>query len=312
MKTAIRAAVFLLLILFAAGCGSAQEEVEREAGEYQIYYLNQERNSLVSRYGAKTEKEGADLVLDLLDQMENLPLSNVDYVSAIPKDLVNLEGVTLESGRLTLNFSTSYYDVDPIQEILCRAAIVKTMCQIDGVEYVAFTVGNQPLTDSKGNVVGVMKGDSFLEDSGGDNDQLQPMTLILYFTNETGDQLIETEQHILYNTSMSAERVVLTQLIEGPTQEGLYPTLPEDTDLLSIQTKDGVCYVNLNEAFLTSLQNVADYIPIYSIVNSLSELPNINKVQITVNGSTNVKFRDSISLDTMFERNLDYIGGTSN
>ena len=54
---------------------------------------------------------------------------------------------------------------------------------------------------------------------------------------------------------------------------------------------------------------MADYIPIYSIVNSLAEAAGINRVQISVNGSGNVKFRDSISLDTQFERNLDYIGG---
>lgn len=54
-----------------------------------------------------------------------------------------------------------------------------------------------------------------------------------------------------------------------------------------------------------------DTIPIYSIVNSLSGLTSVNKVQITINGSTDVMFRDSISLNTMFERNLD-IGGTDN
>ena len=40
-----------------------------------------------------------------------------------------------------------------------------------------------------------------------------------------------------------------------------------------------------------------------------SEISGINKVQITVNGSSDYKFRDSIPLDTLFERNLDYVGG---
>jgi len=41
-------------------------------------------------------------------------------------------------------------------------------------------------------------------------------------------------------------------------------------------------------------------------VNSLAAASSINKVQITVNGSQEVMFRDSISLNQLFERNLDY------
>ena len=55
---------------------------------------------------------------------------------------------------------------------------------------------------------------------------------------------------------------------------------------------------------------VRDYIPIYSIVNSLAELGTVNRVQFSINGSTNVMFRDTLSLDTTFERNLDCIGET--
>ena len=43
--------------------------------------------------------------------------------------------------------------------------------------------------------------------------------------------------------------------------------------------------------------------------SSLAEAAGISRVQFSINGSANVKFRDSISLDTQFERNLDYIGG---
>ena len=51
-----------------------------------------------------------------------------------------------------------------------------------------------------------------------------------------------------------------------------------------------------------------ELIPIYSIVNSLCAISNVNKVQLTVNGSSDVMFRDVISLNTQFERNLD-LGG---
>ena len=46
---------------------------------------------------------------------------------------------------------------------------------------------------------------------------------------------------------------------------------------------------------------------LYSIVNSLSELPTISKVQISVNGDTNSVYRDKFRLDELYERNLDYM-----
>ena len=52
---------------------------------------------------------------------------------------------------------------------------------------------------------------------------------------------------------------------------------------------------------------IAEPIVIYSIVNSLVELSNVNKVQIAVNGDSNKIYRDSYDLSVMYERNLDFM-----
>lgn len=44
-------------------------------------------------------------------------------------------------------------------------------------------------------------------------------------------------------------------------------------------------------------------IPVYSIVNSLIENTDAQKVQISINGETNRMFRESINFDTIFEKN---------
>ena len=46
---------------------------------------------------------------------------------------------------------------------------------------------------------------------------------------------------------------------------------------------------------------------IYSIVNSLVELSNVNKVQIAVNGKTDIVFRETFNLVNLYERNLELI-----
>ena len=51
-------------------------------------------------------------------------------------------------------------------------------------------------------------------------------------------------------------------------------------------------------------------VTIYSITNSLVELPNVNKVQISVNGETNLFYRENVNLATVFERNLDLLSSS--
>ena len=103
------------------------------------------------------------------------------------------------------------------------------------------------------------------------------------------------------------ERGVVEQLISGPITEGAYPTIPPETKLISISTKDGICYVNLDNGFLGQGYDVTEAVPIYSIVNSLTGITGISRVQILVNGETNLVYRESIRFDTIFERNLDII-----
>ena len=48
-------------------------------------------------------------------------------------------------------------------------------------------------------------------------------------------------------------------------------------------------------------------VTIFSIVNSLVELSNVNKVQISINGDTSKMYREKYSFGTVFERNLDLV-----
>ena len=106
--------------------------------------------------------------------------------------------------------------------------------------------------------------------------------------------------------STSTERLVVEQLLAGP-QEGHNPVLPQETRILSVSVTDSICYVNLDGGFLTGELEAAEYIPVYALVNSLTELPTVNKVQILINGSADAVYRNSISLSSPLEREESYI-----
>ena len=126
----------------------------------------------------------------------------------------------------------------------------------------------------------------------------------LYFADESGTSLIAANREKHYSTNTPMERFVVEELIAGPTGqvEGLYPSINPSTKIVNVMTKDGICYVNLDENFLTVVNNVSTDLSIYAIVNSLVELSNINRVQILINGEVPASFSAA-----SYERNLDIV-----
>ena len=102
-------------------------------------------------------------------------------------------------------------------------------------------------------------------------------------------------------------KLVVEQLIKGPVSEHTYPCIPPETKVLNITTKDGTCYVNLDGGFLAQVYDVAEAIQIYAIVNSLAELQCVNNVQILINGETPKVYKEKISFETIFQRDMDLV-----
>lgn len=194
-----------------------------------------------------------------------------------------------------------------VYEVLCRAAVVRTMCQLPEIDYVGFRVADQPLMDLRGKAVGLMNEEQFIENAGEEINAWRTADLTLYYTNETGNKLVTQRVPMEYNSNISLEKLIVERLIAGPPYEGAYPTIPANTKLVSVTVRDGICYVTLDEGFLETGYNVTESIPVYSIVNSLVQNTDAQKVQISINGETNQLFRESISFDTIFERNEELV-----
>ncbi|MGN0142337.1 MAG: GerMN domain-containing protein, partial [Roseburia sp.] len=150
--------------------------------------------------------------------------------------------------------------------------------------------------------------DSFIENPGEQINSIQSTTLTLYFSNENGDGLVEeVREEVYYSSNMSLDKLVMEQLLDGPQIEGAKAVIPKGTRIVNVSVVDGVCYVNLDDNFRNQDYGVSESVVIYAIVNSLTELPSINKVQISVNGDTSGVYRDSYKLADMYERDLSYI-----
>lgn len=301
MKRLKSAFVLIMLVIIASACSKTEEIVS----EYNLYYVNKEETKIVKVPYEPVGESTDELVKEFISLLDEAP-DDLSLKKAKP-DNVLITNYSVDARQVYLTFNKKYHEMSPITEILFRASVVRTLTQIPGIEYVSFYINDQPLTDSNGNVVGIMTASNFIENTGQEINSYERTKLVLYYANKAGDKLIETSVDVVYSTNISVEKLVVEKLIKGPSSKSVYPTIPPKTKLLSVTIQEGVCYVNFDEGFLENQYDVSEAVPVYSVVNSLLELSNINKVQILINGKTNITYREAINFETMFERNLDII-----
>lgn len=294
----------LLVTLFLCGCGSEEPFVQEASN--QLYFVDKEVTQLVSEgykvSGTTTEEQ----VAEYIQALEIEPV-NEEYEKAKPTSVVINGFVIGKNGQVTLHFDSSYYEVTGVKEVLMRAAIVKTICQAEHIDAVEFYINGQPLIGSLGKPLGLMSEEDFIDNTGAQTNYYQYVYSTLYFANEAGDALVESNLKIPYDGTISTEQVIIEQLIMGPIEEGMKRTLPEKTKLLKVSTKEGICTIDFNEEFLKEVEGVLGEVSLYSVVNSLVELPHIYRVQFTVQGEVQKQFQNSIPLSGQFERKLELL-----
>lgn len=94
-------------------------------------------------------------------------------------------------------------------------------------------------------------------------------------------------------------------LIQGPTDDTLEKTIPENTNVNNITLIGDMIVLDLSESFIENHPDGAELesATIYSIVNTLTELKEVNSVKILINGTENLSFKDSaISFNEPFVR----------
>ena len=296
--------VLSLIILIMTGC--SQQEVELTAS-HRIYYVNNTDTKLVSEGYEPKGKTTDELVTELLNRLAT-PAENITYRAPLNETVQLSEYKLEENEQLTLYFTEGYSSLTGVGEILTRAAIVKTLCQIPGVEHVAFYVKGQPLMKTVEQPVGWMAASDFLDNTGAETNFAQVAYLTVYYANIYGDKLKEAHLKVEYIGNKTQEQLVLEMLINGPIEEmdNMRPTLSENVKINQVTTKDGICYVDFNSNFMDKPVTVTENVAVYSVVNSLVELPNVAQVQITVDGETK-KVYQSIPLNTLLERKLELI-----
>lgn len=309
MKKFVTALLFIIFI-FATGCGNKDNNTVTEKtvlndNEYRIYCLNKDGTKL-TYYIRESEAEEQEALINELFGFLGEDSGELDYQCAMGAN-VNVQSIKIVLGRLYVYFDEEYYNIDPIKEVLIKAAMVKTLTQVDGIERITFYVAEERQEQKKNVLVGSFTAEDFIDDTNKGIVGSDTIKLTLYFTDEQGTKLYAERREVYVDEKSSREKLVLEHLINGPENETLRKVLPEGLSVISVITRDGICYLNIDDTLLTGSINAVETIPIYAVVNSLTEIKGVDAVQILINGEMGKVYREAIKFDKPFEARTDLI-----
>lgn len=293
---------FLAMLLVLGGCSKKA----KEENEYTIYHVNTEGTRLTECQYAPTAETFDDLMAELLGELKKAPSGEASAL----KSGVSVEGYERGIDALRIDFSQSYYDLSNTDEVLLRAAVVKTFCQIPGVAKVMITVGSEQLRDAEGQPVPAMDANSFIDTKEGGINSYLYAKLSLYFPDAGGKSLQKEIRTLHYSSNMVLERVIVEQLIEGPEEKGEQAIFTDAVKIQNVSIKDGVCTVSLDaEANRTPAEStVTPEAALYAVVNSIcATCDDITGVRFEIEGDASASFRGEVALDQEFSMNRSYL-----
>lgn len=129
----------------------------------------------------------------------------------------------------------------------------------------------------------------------------------LYFVNKS-TRKVEPEARLIDVKELITDpyTVLINLLIEGPKNENHEKAIPEGTKLLEAKMEGDILILNFSEEFINNHigSKIEEENTITSIVNTLTELTEVNYIKILINGEENKTFKDGeLELNQNFVRN---------
>ena len=280
-KTLALIVALCFIAAFACSCKDKAKPIEPQES-ISLYFGNKDSTDLVEE---RFETDGIEFVKLPKVVMEKLleGPEKSDHTRIIRAG-TSLLDIALDKSSVTVNLSKEFYDEENILDVLASASVVKSLCSVSGVTTVSILVEGTPLILDDGTVIANMKeGDLVFDAEALTQDEAN---ITLYFSDEDADSLVREVRRVNIPKGETMEKIVLSELISGPGKDKTYRTVPGETKIRSIETNDGVCFVNLSQDFITKYVGgtAAEQLTVYSIVNSLTELANVEKVQFLIEG----------------------------
>ncbi len=182
-----------------------------------------------------------------------------------------LQSAEMEGSTACLTFSGT--ESTPFGNYMLAACLTKTLTQLDSIESVSLMAPGleEPIQLTLNEIL--------FEDTG----MLpQKESIILYLPDAEHRYLVRQLQTVEAIDASAKPQYILECLINPENS-----CIPPQTKLLGVSIESGICTVNLSSDFLEDMEQSysCERLAVYSIVNTLTELPEINTVDFWIEGA---------------------------
>lgn len=295
MKTGRKIIILLIVLLLAVVALISLNRDSDETYSAELYFINETGTSIFLEKRDVKFDDKNDLPYRVMTELSMGTLnSEIDVIPDGASWYISRKG-----SHLMVDFSGEFLTEDGTKNILSAYAVVKSLCGIDGVAAVKVTVRGEELSTPDGTTIGYLtKNDIDIEE---ENAALEKRVK-LYFYSELGMLSEEWRSVKITDTAPIAEYLI-AELIKGPKEEGYQRAISSETKLISVEVTEGIAYVNLQKNFIEKNKGDSrkEWAAVYSIVNTLLDLSEIDGVQFLFDGKKDQGF-ESIDLSGLFTR----------
>lgn len=275
----------LSVIIVLSGCtflGGRDTSLDNTAS---VYYIEGNGSALVEAIVTVPDSSRKAQVKYLIEQLLNPPKGKLSPLC----EGTEVNSVTIKDEIAIVDFSDEFEEFDELRNALAPAAVAKTLCSLDFISGVSILVDGKEAMGSDGKPLGIIMESDVVGEGKAENTKVE---VVLYFANDMGDGLAAENREVLVAAASTVEKSIVEELIKGPKNAGSIGIIPIETKLISVETKNNVCFVNLSKDFINKYQGgtAGETLAIYSIVNSLTELGTIDSVQFLIEGEKRDEF----------------------
>ena len=126
-------------------------------------------------------------------------------------------------------------------------------------------------------------------------EQLRQTVITLYFLDKDNYNLAPEARQIDAKELLdNPYEFLINLLMDGPKNEKLVKLIPENTKINNVKIENNILFIDFSEDFIKeqNLGKKQEELILKSIVNTVTELTEINKVAFLINGEENKEFPD--------------------
>lgn len=261
-----RLLLFLAPLLIFSSCtaGSAHKS------KAELYYIEKDSGELLP-HAVELDPNSDEVrqIFELLVSPEDDGL-----ISPIPEGTHILD-VSMNGASCKLTLNPKYIKTLDNSRAVSDAALTKSICSLPYVDTLIISCdgAESQYTSS-----------SFITQPPKTN--YETYSVNLYFADKETSLLSSETRTVSLSAGETLERAVLEALVSGPHDTNLLAIIPKGTVVNDVYINEGTCFVDFSNEFTERLSHTYrdETLALYSVVNTLTELPLIDSVKFLTDG----------------------------